>query len=103
MKVRAQLQGLFVLRDGFVQTARFEIGLAEHGMLVRQLRRHVTVEAAAPRRGDLPGASQHGIRFRFAPQLVQHQGPMNQGLDIVRIERQGAIELLQRLVGLAGE
>ncbi len=72
-------------------------------MLIRELRRHVAVEAPAALRGHAAGTPQHRIRLFFAAQLVQDERAMNQRLDVVGIEREGAIELLQRLVGLAGE
>ncbi len=103
VKSRPEGQRRLVLRDRFVQAARLQVGLAERRVLVGQLGRDVAVETPAPLRGHLAGASQHGIRLFFASQLVQHERPMNQRLDVVGIEREGAIELLQRLVRLSGE
>src|SRR6266853_3523301 len=72
-------------------------------MLVRELRRYVAVEAAAALRRHAAGTPQHRIRLVFATQLVQHERAMNQRFDVIRVERESAIELLQRLVRLAGE
>src|SRR5712691_7824067 len=72
-------------------------------MLVRQLRRHVAVEAPAALRRHAAGTPQHRIRLFFATQLVQHERAMNQRLDVIGVERESTIELLQCLVRLAGE
>src|SRR5204862_6398067 len=63
---RPQREGRFVLRDGFVQSSRLEIRLAKRGVLIGELRGHVSGQSGAALGADLLGAAQHRVRFLLA-------------------------------------
>jgi hypothetical protein len=57
---------------------------------------------AVPRLPAEPaGPPQRRVRLLLAPELVEHDGAMNQRLDIVRVQGQGLVELGEGLVRLA--
>ena len=103
VKGRSEGERRVILVDRLRQRPGLVVGVAQRGVLVRELGGHMGRQPLTRLASHLGRPPERHVRLGLAPQLVQHDGPMDERLDVAGIQRQRPVELGEGLLLLADE